>query len=230
MASSPTTKFVPREIIQARQSNLEVMARFGTPVLIKHMYNDGDVKDGIAEPSPNFSDIYGQGPHRDPISHGVGFVSVEKSDTEWVSPDGKLVVDSVSSPGDGYTPAPKYRGYGPGYLTYVILPDTTEDVFKLNEAGALIRIQQSQVQMGWYPEVNDNDLIILVEVDEGNNILDTYERYQAKMTNPISMRGFDRLGRKERIGDFGNRFVIGQQFEMSLIPSWDILYDVEIDR
>src|SRR4051812_35911766 len=104
---------VPREILHQRRYNLDTMRRFGTPVIVKHMYNDQDVQAGIAEKSPNFSSIYGQPRHDDPISHGVGFVSVEKSTNEWVSPRGQLVV-SNTSPGAGYTLAPRYRGYGPG--------------------------------------------------------------------------------------------------------------------
>lgn len=221
---------IPRDIKQIRRGNLEMMRRLGTPVVVKHMYNDRDVQDGIAEPSPNFSSIYGQPRHDDPVSHGAGFVSVEKADDEWVGPNGDLVVDTTVSPGPGYELAPKYRGYGPGYLTYAIMPDVTEDVFKLNEAGAIIRTQSAQVQMGWFPEVNDNDLIITVELDALGNIIDTHERYLAKMTNPVSMRGLDRKGRRERNEDFGNRHVIDQWFEMTLVPAKDSLYNVETDR
>lgn len=220
---------VPRTIRRQRAANLETMRRFGAPVIIKHMYNPIDVQNGIAEPSPNFSSIYGQTRKDDPLSHGVGYVSVEKSDGEWVSPQGRLVV-SNESPGGGYTPAPMYRGYGPGHLTYVILPDVSEDVFKMNEIGVLQRIQQAQVQMGWYPEVNDNDLIISVELDRSGNVVQAHERWLAKMTNPISMRGQDRLGRREYTEDFGNRFITDQQFEMTLIPANDSLQNVEIDR
>lgn len=225
-----TGPFIPRDILQVRTNNLEMMRRFGTPIIVKHMYNDRDVRDGIAEPSQNFSSVYGQTRHDDPLSYGVGFVSVEKSTTEWMGPNGDLVIDMDTSPGSGYVPAPKYRGYGPGFLTYAIMPDVTEDVFKLNEVGALIRLQSAQVQMGWYPEVNDNDLIITVELDDLGNVIDSFERYLSKMTNPISMRGQDRRGRRESTEDFGNRYVVGQQFEMTLIPVKDPLYLVEIDR
>lgn len=222
---------VPRNIRQLRANVAGTLLRFGTPVIIKHMYNSTDVDAGIAKLSPNFEDAYGQTRHNDPISHGVGFVSVEESEDEWITPDGKLhPVQSVSSPGPGFIPAPKYRGYGQGYLTYVILPDVTEDVFKLNEVGALIRIQSAQVQMGWFPEVNDNDLIITCTVDEQLRVLETQERYLAKMTNPVTVRGLDRKGRRERPGDFGNRFMVNQTFEMTLVPANDELYKVETDR
>ena len=220
---------VPRDIRRQRKSNLDAMRRFGTPVILKHMYNDRDVQEGRAMISPNLDEVYGQTRHDDPISHGVGFVSIETSNNEWVSPTGGLVI-STTSPGTGYTPAPKYRGYGPGYLTYAILPDVSEDVFKLSETGALIRIQQAQAQIGWFPEVNDNDLMVVVEVDNAENVIATYERYLLKMTSPASMRGLDRKGRRERSEDFGNRHVTDQNFEMTLIPKHDVLQSVEMDR
>jgi hypothetical protein len=220
----------PRSILQQRGNNLDTMRRFGAPVIIKHMYNAQDAEDGIAMRSPNWSSTYGQTRHNDPLSHGVGFVSVELAPNEWYSPDGTAIVTSVSSPGPGYVQAPKYRGYGPGYLTYVIMPDAAEDVFKLTETGALIRVQNAQVQMGWYPEVNDNDLIITCQIDEAERVVKTYERYLAKMTNPVSMRGMDRLGRREYSEDFGNRHVTDQNFEMTLLPRDDVLYGVEVDR
>jgi hypothetical protein len=219
---------VPRDIKRQRANNLTTMRRFGAPVIVKHMYNDQDVQVGIAEPSPNFSSVYGQVRHGDPLSHGVGFVSVEKATDEWVTPDGKLYLGTT--PPSGSVSAPKYRGYGPGYLTYAIMPDVAEDVFKLNEAGALIKVQTAQAQMGWFPEVNDNDLLITCRLDQGDRILETRERYLLKMTNPISIRGLDRKGRREYGEDFGNRHITDQYFEMTLIPTHDELYRVEVDR
>lgn len=221
---------VPRNIRRQRQNNLDAMRRFGTPVIVKHMFNDRDVQEGRAKESPNFSSVYGQTRHDDPISHGVGFVGIEESDDEWISPQGKLLRGPTSSPGAGYVKAPKYRGYGPGYLTYAILPDVSEDVFKLTETGALIRTQTATAQMGWFPEVNDNDLLIVCEVNNSEQVITTHERYLLKMTSPASMRGLDRRGRRERTEDFGNRHVTDQSFEMTLIPKHDVLYNVEVDR
>jgi hypothetical protein len=220
---------VPHDMRRQRRNNLETMRRFGTPALVKHMYNHDDVQKGIAKESPNFSSVYGQTRHDDPISHGVGFVSVETQPGEWVSPTGTLVI-SPTNPGAGYQPAPKYRGYGPSYLIYFIQPDVAEDLFKLSETGALIRVQNATAQMGWYPEMNDNDLLILCRVDNAENVIETYERYQLKMTNPASMRGHDRRGRRERNVDYGNRHVTDQSFEMTLVPQHDIVYSVETDR
>lgn len=221
---------IPHDVRRRRLYVMETMRRMGTPVLVKHMYNADDVDAGIAEPSPNFDSVYGQTRKNDPFSFGMGFVSVEKSDDEWVSPSGTLVTGTTISPGVGYVPAPKYRGFGPGYLTYVILPDVAEDVFKLNEVGALIKVQTATAQMGWYPEVNDNDLLVIVELDQNENITETRERYQLKMTNPVSVRGLDRKGRRGDTEMWGNRFVLNQMFELSLLPTNHVLYSVETDR
>jgi hypothetical protein len=110
------------------------------------------------------------------------------------------------------------------------MPDVAEDVFKLNEAGVLIRVQTAQAQMGWFPEMADNDLLITCRIDRGENVIETKERYLLKMTNPVSIRGFDRLGAREYTEDFGNRHVTDQFFEMTLIPKNDELYNVETDR
>lgn len=222
---------VPHDVRRRRKWNMETMRRMGTPVLVKHMYNPDDVENGIAKESPYFDNIYKQTRHDDPISHGVGFVSVEESDNEWISPDGTLIV-SDTSPGAGYTKAPRYRGFGPGYLTYVILPDVAEDLFKVDPTGVFIRIQTARAQMGWYPEVNDNDLLILVELDRNEDIVATHARYQLKQTTPITMRGLDRRGRRrvDETMDFGNQHRVGQNFELVLVPDNDVLYRVETDR
>lgn len=223
-------KGIPQDIARRRRQTLETMRRMGAPVLIKHRYNDEDVKKGIAEPSPNFDDVYGQTRNEDPISHGVGFVSVEKSEDEWISPNGLSVITSEDSPGLGYELAPKYRGYGPGYLTYIILPDATMDLFKVADSGVLIQVQDATVQAPWYPEINDNDLIIACTLGRGEKVTGTQERYEAKMTNPTTMRGYDRRGRREFTEDGGNRFMIGQSLNAALVPKNNVIYNVEVDR
>jgi hypothetical protein len=220
---------IPQDVKRRRHSVYDAMRRFGAPTLIKHRYNADDVDEGIAEKSPNFDDVYGQTRRDDPLSYGVGFVSVEKSENEWVSPYGELVVaDDI--PTSEYVPAPKYRGYGPGHLTYIIEPDIAEDAFKVVEGGALIKVQQATAQAPWYPEINDNDLLINVILGRGWHIESTLERYVAKMTTPISMRGLDRRGRREYTEEGGNRFVVNQTFQMVLLPENDVLGRIEVDR
>lgn len=219
----------PQDILRRRKQVMEAMRRAGAPILVKHRYNDQDVRAGVAIQSPNWDATYKQTRHNDPLSHGVGYVSAQTSDDEWVAPNGTLV-QSVSSPGAGYVKAPRYRGYGPGYLTYLIEPDTAQDMFRLSETGALIKVQNATAQAPWFPEMNDNDLLVNVELDRNGNIVDTHERFELKQTNPTSIRGLDRRGRREYTEDGGNRFVIHQSFEMVLMPSKDEIYNVELDR
>lgn len=222
--------WVPKDVRRRRMYNLQTMRRMGNPVLVKHMWNDQDRKEGLAERSPSMMRAYNQPRHDDPLSHGVGFVSVEKSLNEWYDKTTGAIIVSDVPPGDNYVQAPKYRGFGPGYLTYIIEPDAAEDMFRLNEAGALIEVQTATAQASWYPDINDNDLIINVILDRQGNIVEATERYQAKMTNPVTMRGLQRRGLREGSEFGGNRFKVGTQFEMTLVPTTDSLYLVETDR
>lgn len=220
---------VPNDIQHQRRATWQAMKYMGQPVLIKHMYNAEDVINGIAEASPNLDDAYQQSRNQDPLSYGIGLTSVEKSKDEWIAPDGTIVKNRVQ-PSPQHIPAPRYRGFGPGYLTYIVEPDAAEDTFKLSPTGAFIKIQNAQAQMGWFPEVNDNDLIINVTLDRNGMINGSTDRFQAKQTNPVSLRGYDRKGRSEYSGDSGNRLIVNQNFEMSLVPKNNVLSGVEVDR
>jgi hypothetical protein len=221
---------VPQDIKRLRRQVYDVMRHMGTPVLVKHMYNDSDVAAGLALRSDNYDSVYGQTRNRDPLSHGVGYVSIETSDNEWVMSDGTLV-KSETRPDAGAVPAPKHRGFGPSYLIYIIEPDAAEDRFKVDPTGALIKVQEATAQAPWFPEINDNDLIINVEVDRAHNVVAAHERFQAKMSTPTSIRGFgDRFGRREYTEDGGNRYVVNQSFQMALLPPTDEMNNVETDR
>lgn len=218
---------VAADIKRLRRYTLEMMRRMGTPVIIKHMWNDRDNHNGIAEESPVFNTAYGATRGDDEISHGVGFVSVEKSTNEWIASDGNIV---NADPG-GAALAPKYRGYGPGYVTWMIEPDAAMDFYKHTPEGVFIRVQEATAQAPWWPSINDNDLVVHVELDKEGFVVATNERYQAKMTNPVSIRGTDRRGRQEYGSDLGNRRVINQTFELALLPeNVHPAYHVEVDR
>lgn len=222
---------VPADVRRLRRSVHEVMRRMGQPVIVKHMFNDHDARIGIAKPSPVGNDAYGQQVrNRDPFSYGTGYCSLQLSPDEWINPITGAIVTSDTSPGPTFTQAPMYRGYGPGYLTYLIEPDVPLDLFKLNSSGAIIKIQSQTVKAAWFPEINDNDLVINAELDNDGNVIDTHERYQAKRTSPISIRGRDNKGRREYSADHGNRHVVNQDFEMNLLPETSVLYQVEADR
>lgn len=234
---------VPQDMLRRRRLSLETMRRMGTPVLIKHLYTIEDVEKGVAEPSVGLDTVYQQAIHDDQLSYGTGYVSVERAPRgEWIKPateteNPELVIQEEPEP--EWEAAPLYRGYGPGYLTYAILPDAPEDRYKLTEEGALIRTQQARLQLPWYPQVADNDLLIPVEIDAAERILQTFERYQLKQVAPITMRGAaalqrDGLGRREvdTIGMTagGNRHLVGQQCEANKVPETDPIYKVETDR
>jgi len=189
------------------------------------MWNDHDAHTGIAEPSPIFDDVYGHTRQDDPISHGQGFVSKVKSTDEWIAPDATI---TAVDPGDAPL-APRFRGYGPGFLTYIIEPDVAEDFYKHTETGLFTRIQQARAVAPWWPDINDNDLLIHVTLDRQGKVIGTHERYQAKMGDPISVRGLDRRGRRG-YGQENNRHVVQQTFDMTLLPELHPAYGVEIDR
>lgn len=226
---------VPRDVYNLRQSTMEALRYEGTPVLLKRMYTVRDLDEGKALRSPSYDSDYLQTRDNDPLSHGVGLVSPDISPSEWYDPITYEIMDAFnpSDPNGKPLPAPMYRGYGPGFLTYVILPDRPEDVYKLDPRGALTRIQSAKLQLPWWPLVGDNDLMIICEIDDQGWIVDTHERYQLKMVSPITMRGAEQMnGRREIQGAnaAGNRWWVGQECEAVKIPKEDPIYQVEVDR
>lgn len=221
----------PEEIRNMRQSSADAYMRMGTPVLLKKRYNAEDVELGVAVEAASLDPIYGQATYAtDTLSYGVGYCSLDTQPGEWYNPtDGSLVAAPVQP--SNTVVAPRYRGYGPGFLTYAILPDRPEDAWKLTPQGALIRQQTAMVQLPWWPQVGDNDLLITVQVAPNGYVTQAFEFYQLKMVTPITMRGLDRGGNREFAANAaGNRFWVGQQAEMVKIPSNDITCQVEIDR
>lgn len=222
---------VPWDIMRRRKLTLETMKRMGTPVLIKHRYNADDVAKGIARRSPNWAPEYKEVRRNDPLSNGVGFASVEVAENEWYDEEGELHI--AETPEEGWQLAPLYRGYGPGYLTYCVLPDAPEDVFRLTPQGALLHTQVARLQLPWWPLCGDNDLLITCELDPQQKIIQTFERYQLKQVTPITMRGLDRSGQREfRADAASNRFWVGQQAEANKFPltEEDPIFQVEVDR
>lgn len=221
---------VPQDIKRLRRQVHDMMRRMGQPVIIKKMLTIKDVENNLAERSPNYDSIYGQTRNNDNLSWGSGFVSKEKSKDEWIDPSNGEIIRSDYRPDPSWPQAPKYRGYGPGVVTYIIEPDAPQDFFTLTPTGAMIQVQTADVTMGWVPKINDNDLIIHAELDDCGNVINTGKRYQAKMTTPVSIRGLDRKGRREYEGDFGNRHVVNQTFPITLVPEDNVLMKVDVDR
>jgi hypothetical protein len=208
----------------------------GTPMLHKPRFNDLDFQNDKVDKSPIYDDIYEQTRARDPLSHGVGFVSKTLSDNEWYDSSGNIVVASTS-PGTGWTQAPRYRGYGASTLTYVIEPDRSADFFKATPGGPLFKVQTATAIAPWWPDIDDNDLLISVELDSQGNVTATNERFECKNVNPVSIHGAgDRKGRRESganwntVGQFPNTYLMNQSFDMTLVPHTDEIYNVETDR
>lgn len=221
---------VPQDVRRRRRQVYDAMRRLGNPVLIKHRYNFDDVINGIAKKASSWDSVYGTQRNEDPEGHGVGLVSVETTNKEWISPDGEIV-SGEGEPTGSYEKAPKYRGYGPGYLIYIIEPDASQDFFKLTESGAMYKTQTATAQAPWFPIFADNDLLINVTINERGDILNTGERFELKNVQPVAMRGLDRQGRRERDNPYGpNRYMINQTFEMAKVPDNNVLYQVETDR
>lgn len=232
---------VPRDVQNMRASNHDVMRWMGTPVLLKRIYTVADVEAGIAQESPTMDDMYEQPTYaNDQLSHGVGYVSIETQEGEWYDPATGHLYYAPTKPDPSYLPAPKYRGYQQGYLAYAIMGDRPEDVMRFTEQGTLIRTQDATVQLPWFPRLGDNDLLIVCEVDPDGIIAETYERYQLKQVAPLTLRGQDRLGRREvqptMAGispvEGGNRYWIGQQANLELVPyaTDEPIYQVDVDR
>jgi hypothetical protein len=220
---------VPGDVKRRRRQVYDAMRRMGNPVIVKHMYNDDDAERGIAERSPNFEDPYGQVRNEDPFSYGIGLRQRGEVLDEWVSPTGQIV-KAVAQPNSGLragAPLPRLRPRLPHLHHRARRRGGL--LFKLSSGGALIQVQTATAQAPWYPEINDNDLSSTSSSTPGR-VVQTMERYQAKQTNPISIRGRDRRGRREYTEDGGNRFVVNQQFEMTLVPTTNILQKVETDR
>lgn len=230
------TKYVgeescPQDIKRLRRQVHDLMRRVGQPVIIKKMLTIADVEKGLAKRSENYDSVYGQTRNNDNLSWGSGFVSTETAEDEWIDPStGKIITDEFI-PSPTWPKAPKYRGFGPGIVTYLVEPDAPQDFFTLTPTGAMIQVQTADVTMGWFPKVNDGDLIINVELDDYGHVANAGQRYQAKMATPVSIRGLDRKGRKENDGEyFGNRHIVNQTYPITLLPQNHVLMQVEIDR
>jgi hypothetical protein len=223
---------VPHDILRLRRYVYEVCRRMGTPVLYKKMLNEDDMFTGMVTKSPAFDPVYGQTRNRDPLSHGIGFISTELSTDEWINPKTGAVTQNNKQI-ENWEAAPRYRGYGPGMLIYMIEPDAAVDFFKTTPEGVFQKVQTATAIAPWWPDINDNDLLIHVELDRSGRILGTGERYQAKQSNPVSIRGSNertKPGRHEYTGDFGTRYVVNTTFQMVLLPENSELQHVEVDR
>ena len=223
----------PQEIKRLRREVMDFCRKLGQPVVLKHQWNNEDVRSGLAKECPAcLDDGYKQTRNKCPVCFSVGFVSVENDNITNLYVENGELVDQVHQINE-YR-APKYGGYGPGYITWMIQPDTPVDIFKINEQGVMVQTQQAQGTAPWFPELHDNDLATNVHLDHNLKIQAvnvfgdgtrnrTYDRYQLKMTNPITIRGFGRRA-------IDQNYQVQQTFEMAHVPLDNILYSVPLDR
>lgn len=200
----------PQAIRRLRRQNFDMLRWIGEPVVVMHRFGNEELEKGIAKECPGcFSEIYSQ-PRADcQICFGVGFVSIEDDPDFWINTDGRTIVDS--DPGTGIH-APLFGGFAQPYITYLIQPDTPTDLFKIDQAGALVRTKQAQGFAPWTPTLYDNDLCVNVTLDKQHNVTDSGDRFILKMVQPITIRGF---GRQQQY----QQYLIGQQFEMAEVPN-----------
>lgn len=235
---------IPQEIKRLRRENMDYCRKFGESVMLKHQYNNLDYFAGLAYLDDNnltgVGDVpetadpmlakhcpacwdgeYDRARSSCPVCFGIGFVSLLDDDitNKWIE-NGTL----VNSDGGSHQPAPKYGGYGPGFITWMVEPDIAVDVFRINEQGVMVQTESAQGIAPWYPNLGDNDLCINVDLDKGEAVVtDVTERFQLKLTNPNTIRGF---GVRANNQDYK----ISQQFAMARIPENQIWYDVPVDR
>ena len=209
---------VPQEIKRLRRQNMDYQRRLGEPCVHRHMYNNDDLDAGIAKKCPAcYDDTYGGVRNDCPVCFGIRLVSVENDPTHWIDTNGRLTTTNTG------VPAPLYGGFGEPFLTWIIEPDAAEDFFRINSQGVLTRVQVAQAQAPWYPDMNDNDMLINVDLaPDDYTITQTNERYQLKQSNPQTMRMRGGRGAEKR-------YQVGQTFEMTLIPKGNILEQVPVD-
>lgn len=225
---------VPQDIRRFRTENMDLCRTMGQPIVWRHRFDMYDLEspyileyfgrdeDSIAcTRCPACYDTVYEQPRTDcRVCNGVTIVSVEEATDKWITEDGYL---SDTDTG-GLDPAPRYRGFGPSVLTWIVEPSTSDDIFKISKSGVLTRYERAEGYAPWYPEMNDQDIIINVDLDRNSgSIIDApRERYYLSSVKPESIRGFGRM-------TTDRKFPVGQSFQMMQIERNHYLYQLEID-
>lgn len=217
----------PQEIKRLRRENMDLCRKMGQPVILRHMWNQDDVERGVAKKCPAcWDDAYEQVRNDCPICFGFGFVSEEYSEDSnlWITEEGQLL--NTLNPEVGWVRAPRYGGFGQSVLTWMVMPDVAVDVFRINEQGVMVQTYDAQGVAPWFPNLGDNDICISVTLAPNDySIVKTDSRFQLKMVQQVSVRGFGKSGRPH--GTQG--FKVAQTFQMSKAPTNTSLYDVPFD-
>lgn len=218
----------PHEVKMWRRQNLDMLRKLGLPVMVKRRWNMTDLANGVAKRCPGcFNGTFDQGLPDCPICFGVTLVSSENDDITNLYIQRGFLSSTTTDPDDGLAnlPAPKYGGFGPGYITFMIQPDVPEDVIRFNPSGQLEKTTVAQGVAPWWPTLGDNDLCFNIEVNDSmTSILEIFEAFELKMVNPITVRGFG----VRSVNRHDNR--IGQSFQMDRLPLGHPFYNVPLDR
>jgi hypothetical protein len=218
----------PQEIKRLRRENMDLCRKMGQPVVVRHMYEREDVEAGIAKQCPAcYDNAYDQVRNDCPVCYGFGFVSTEDNPFPiWIDPAGLLV--ETETPDPEWVRAPRYGGFALPYLTWLVEPDVAVDVFRINEQGVMVKTYDATGVAPWFPDLSDNDLCVNVTLQpDGFTIIDTFDRYQLKLVQQVTIRGF---GKRSRYSSDGNPFKVAQTFQMSHSPDNQSLYNVPVDE
>ena len=227
----------PQEIKRLRRENMDFCRKLGQPVIFRHMFEREDVIDGIARQCPACWDPAYDQPRNDcPVCFGFGFASIEDSDDPraYIDQHGLLVTAPLDPnpphdpvPEEDWIRAPLYGGFGQSILTWMVEPDVAVDVFRINEQGVLQQTYDAQGVAPWYPELGDNDLCMnVVLAPDGFTILETADRFQLKLVQQVTIRGFGKPGQPHSPAQ---RFQVAQTFQMSKAPENSSLYDISVE-
>jgi hypothetical protein len=221
--------YTPQEIKRLRRENMDICRKMGQPVVYRHMWNEDDVTEGVARRCPAcWDEAYDQVRNDCPVCFGFGFASVEETVNQdmWIDTSGQVVEDA--SPGSGWVRAPRYGGFGESVLTWLMEPDVAVDVFRISDQGTMIRTFDATGVAPWFPNLADNDLCVNVQLSPNDySIVSTHDRFQLKMVQPITIRGFGKRGRPTGAG--GQAYRVAQSFQMSKAPANTSLYEVPVD-
>ncbi len=211
---SPNT---PQEIKSLRRSVGDLLRAYGQPVVHMHIYNARDVENGVAKACPKcFDNDLKSARGNCTVCYGVGFVSKDDHLDKWIEEDLSIVDYNTG------IPAPLFGGFAEPVLTWVVEPDVSLDVFKVNEQGVLVRTQQAASVAYFEPYMGDNDLMINVDLAQnGYTINNVGDRYELKAVQQNTIRG-----QGARTGN--PIFNVNQTFEMDLLPIHDIRMKVPV--
>ncbi|MEM3008604.1 MAG: hypothetical protein QXU32_01670 [Nitrososphaerales archaeon] len=220
----------PQEIKRFRRQVMDACRKLGQPVVFRHIWTAEDEAKNLAKRCPACWDsIYEQVRGDCAVCYGFGYASKEFAINPnlWINNDGQIV--ETTTPQTGWVRAPRYGGFAQSVLTWLIEPDVAVDIFRISELGTMVRTYEATGVAPWLPHLADNDLCINVVLSHSDyKIVSEEDRFQLKMVQPMTVRGFGRQGRLFGAGP-SQEFRVGQTFQMAKVPTNNILYEVPRD-